>query len=99
MLPHPGFEIPHAFLQPDVRRVEVQDGRLLSCVRRKMLNNQCLQGGDYGWHHSTERGRTITRHLTPVNGYGRVVVPTGLPLMPSHGFAESFSRQKLQEFY
>jgi hypothetical protein len=52
MLPHPGFEIPDPFLQPDVRRAEFQDGRLLSCVRRPKLSNQCLQGGDDGWHHS-----------------------------------------------
>ena len=62
MLPHPGFEIPDAFLQPDVRRAEVNDRCLL-------LNNQCLQGGDHGWHDSTERAAKPTRHPTPVNGY------------------------------
>jgi len=27
MLPHPGFEIPDAFVQPDIRRAEVNDHR------------------------------------------------------------------------
>ena len=58
MLPHSGFEIPDAFLQTDVRRAEVNDRCLL-------LNNQCLQGGDHGWHLSTERGQKPTRHPTP----------------------------------
>ena len=62
MLPHPGFEIPDAFLQTGVGRAEVND-------HRPQLSNGCLQGGDHGWHHSTERGRNTTRHPTPVNGY------------------------------
>ena len=41
MLPHPGFEIPDAFLQPDDRCPLLGD-----C--RPKLNNQCLQGGDHG---------------------------------------------------
>ena len=57
MLPHPGFEIPDPFLQPDVRRAEVNDRCLL-------LNNQCLQGGYHGWHHSAERAAKPTRHPT-----------------------------------
>ena len=63
MLPHPGFEIPDAFLQTGVRRSEVN-------VRRPQLSNGCLQGGYHGWHHSTERAAKPTRHPTPVNGYG-----------------------------
>ncbi len=43
MLPHPGFEIPDAFLQPDVRCPEVND-------HRPQVSNGCLQGGDQGWH-------------------------------------------------
>ena len=69
MLPNPGFEIPDAFLQLRDRCPEFQDGRLLSCVRRPELNDQCLQGGDHGWHHSPERATKPTRHPTPVNGY------------------------------
>ncbi len=75
MLPHPGFKIPDAFLQLRDRCPEFQDGRLL-------LNNQCLQGGDHGWHHSTERGRNTVRHPTPVNGYGRALVPDRSARMP-----------------
>ena len=48
MLPYPDFEIPVAFLQPDDRCPLVGD-----C--RPELNNQCLQGGDHGWQHSTQR--------------------------------------------
>ena len=62
MLPHPGFEIPDAFLQLRDRCPEFQDGRLL-------LTNQCLQGGYHGWHQSTEPGAKPTRRPTPVNGY------------------------------
>ena len=62
MLPHPGFEIPDAFLQPDDRCPLLGD-----C--RPELTNQCLQGGDHGWHESTERAAKPTRHHTPVNGY------------------------------
>jgi len=65
MLAHPGFENPDAFLQPAVRRAEVND-------HRPQLSNGCLQGGDHGWHHSTERGRNSTPHPTPVNGYGLI---------------------------
>jgi len=65
MLAHSGFENPDAFLQPDVRRAEVND-------HRPQLSNGCLQGGDHGWHHSTERGRNSTPHPTPVNGYGLI---------------------------
>jgi len=72
MLPHPGFEIPDAFLQLRDRCPEFQDGRLLSCVRRPLLgdcrpklNNQCLPGGYHGWHHSTERAPKPTRHPAP----------------------------------
>ena len=70
MLPHPGFEIPDAFLQPDVRRAEFND-------HRPKLNNQSLQGGDHGSHHSTKRGRNTIQHLIPVNGYcgNRVRLP------------------------
>ena len=69
MLPRPGFESPDAFLQPDVRRAEFQEGRLLSCVRRPKLKNTCLHDGDHRRHHSTERARNTTRNPTPVNGY------------------------------
>ena len=58
MLPHPGFEIPDAFLQTGVRRPEVN-------VRRPQLSNGCLQGGYHGWHHSTERAAEPTRHPYP----------------------------------
>jgi len=36
MLPHPGFEIPDAFLQTDVRRAEVND-------RCPLLGDGCRQ--------------------------------------------------------
>jgi hypothetical protein len=58
MLPHPGFEIPDTFLQPDVRRAEVN-------VHRPQLSNGCLQDGDHGWYHSTEREPKPARHPTP----------------------------------
>ena len=73
MLPHPGLEIPDTFLQTDVRRAEVNDRCLL-------LNNQCLQGGDYGWNHLTGRERNTVRLPTPVNGYIRSWFPT-LPVL------------------
>ena len=72
MLPHPGFEIPDAFLQMDVRRAEVNDRCLL-------LNKKCLQGGDHGWRHSPERAPKTTRHPPrhdPVNGYGLTCMTT-----------------------
>ena len=58
MLPHPRFEIPDAFLQPDDRCPLPGDSRLL-------LNNQCLQVGDHEWYHSTERAPKATRHPYP----------------------------------
>jgi hypothetical protein len=58
MLPHPGFKITDAFLQLRDRRPLLGDCRLL-------LNNQCLQGGDHGLRHSTERATKPTRHPTP----------------------------------
>ena len=58
MLPHPGFEIPDAFLQTDDRCPLLGD-----C--RPKLNNQCLQGGGQGRHHSPERRRKPTRHPYP----------------------------------
>jgi hypothetical protein len=45
MLPHPGFKIPDPFLQ-------LRDRCPLLGDCRPKLNNQCLQGGDHGWHHS-----------------------------------------------
>ena len=63
MPPHPCFGIPDAFLQTDDRCPLPSDG----CQK---LNNQCVQCGDHGRHHSPERGRKPTRHPTPVNGYG-----------------------------
>jgi len=70
MLPHPGFEIPDPFLQLRDRCPLLGDHRLLLGDCRPKLNNQCLQGGDHGWHHSTERASKPTRHPTAVNGYG-----------------------------
>ena len=63
MLPHPGFEIPDAFLQTGVRRPElnvhrpevnvhrpeVNVHRPEVNVRRPQLSNGCLQGGYHGW--------------------------------------------------
>ena len=34
-----------------------------------LLNNQCLQVGDHGWHHSPKRATKPTRHPTPMNDY------------------------------
>ena len=79
MLPHPGFEIPDAFLQTGVRRPElnvhrpevnvhrpeVNVHRPEVNVHRPQLSNGCLQGGYHGWHHSTERAAKPTRHPTP----------------------------------
>ena len=74
MLPHPGFETPDAFFQPDVRRAEINDRCPLLGDRQLQLSEKCLQGCGQGRHHSTERERKPTRHLTPVNGYGAVDV-------------------------
>ena len=52
MLPHPGFKIPDPFLQLRDRCPLLGDHRLLLGDCRPKLNNQCLQGGDHGWHHS-----------------------------------------------
>ena len=65
MLPHPGFEIPDAFLQTGVHRPEVNVHRPEVNVRRPQLSNGCLQGGYHGWHHSTECAAKPTRHPTP----------------------------------
>jgi hypothetical protein len=65
MLPHPGFEIPDAFLQLRDRCPEVNVHRPEVNVHRPQLSNGCLQGGYHGWHHSTERAAKPTRHPTP----------------------------------
>ena len=65
MLPHPGFEIPDAFLQTGVRRAEVNDHRPLLGDCRLQLSDKCLHGCGHGRHHSPERRRKPTRHPTP----------------------------------
>ena len=79
MLPHPGFEIPDAFLQTGVHRPEVNVRRPQLSNGCLQLSNGCLQGGYHGWHHSTERAAKPTRHPTPVNGY-----PRGFVIHSSH---------------
>ena len=71
MLPHPGFEIPDAFLQPDDRCPLLGNHRLLLGDHRPEITNQCLQGCGQGRHHSTKRAAKPTRHPTPVNDYPR----------------------------
>ena len=58
MLPQPGCEIPDAVLQLRDRCQLLGDCRLL-------LNNQCLQGAEHGWHHPTERAAKPTRYPYP----------------------------------
>ena len=65
MLPHPGFEIPDAFLHTAVHRPEVNDRYPLLGYCRLQLSDKCLQACGQGRHHSTERERKPTRHPYP----------------------------------